>query len=220
MPSHFCSVLARPLIDLCKDVSSWLKPLHPRCTMLCQEFIQHLCGLQQMFHGYHLTFVCWTTGKHLNYLTYCWSENSLEDKILCVLSRNAQLSTAGYHIKQWVCIQLLLRVRKLNEIATCCNYHERERATRNTSYIQQPVSHRFCFYLVKCCSEHHAVLMSVWYLLALCCNFWWWFMSIALWYSQEEWLLGKLLRPSETTAGSPVQSIFAFICPSGKQRCK
>lgn len=39
-------------------------------------------------------------------------------------------------------------------------------------------------------------------------------------HSQEEWLLGKLLRPSETTSGSPVHSIFASTCPSGKQRWK
>lgn len=38
--------------------------------------------------------------------------------------------------------------------------------------------------------------------------------------SQEEWLLGKLLRPSETSSGSPVHSILGFSCPSGKQRWK
>lgn len=39
-------------------------------------------------------------------------------------------------------------------------------------------------------------------------------------YSQDEWLLGKLLRPSETRSGSPVHSILAFSFPSGKQRWK
>lgn len=35
---------------------------------------------------------------------------------------------------------------------------------------------------------------------------------------QEEWMLGKLLRPSDTRSGSPVQCISEFITPSGKQR--
>lgn len=40
------------------------------------------------------------------------------------------------------------------------------------------------------------------------------------WHLQEEWLLGKLFRPSDTRSGSPVHSILAFIWPSGKQRWK
>lgn len=90
------------------------------------------------------------------------------------------------------------------------------------------------FYLVKCCSEHqdqtewvatvvcsfNELVCEFWYLLALCCKCWQWFAWTQNWYLQEEWLLGKLLRPSETRSGSPVHSILTFTCPSGKQRWK